>query len=88
MQGKESERSNTGRRSRKGTFSGSEGDPNKIFGSVIDAEKERYTNDAIFRETPDRAMNALKSCSLTFFPKEKYKLWEDMELTFDPKPEP
>src|SRR5580700_870606 len=53
---------------------------------VIDAEKERYNNDAVYRRTADRAMNALKTCSpFTFLPKGKYEIWNELYLTFDPQ---
>ena len=56
---------------------------------VIDAEKSRYEHDAAYKETADRAINALKACSpMTFLPQNKFSVWEDMELTFNPSPEP
>ena len=53
---------------------------------VVDAEKKRYRNDATYRKSADGAIAAIQQCrTLTNLKNYPHDVWEEMELTFDPK---
>jgi len=60
-------------------------------GSVLKVElasesQSRYGSDNFFRAAADSARRAIQECSpFKNLPPEKYAIWRDMEMTFDPK---
>ena len=61
-------------------------DSSIAFIDVVNAEKKRYLTDSVYRQSADRAIASIKQCSalrgLQSYP---YEMWQEMELTFDPK---
>jgi len=52
---------------------------------LIKSDSERYIKDKVFKKAVDNAENAVKKCSPnTALPKEKYKIWKDLLIVFDP----
>ena len=50
-------------------------------------DKARYQSDPFFRAAADNAMRAIKhpNCTPLDLPPEKYNMWKEMTLNFDPK---
>src|SRR5262249_918060 len=42
-------------------------------------------DDPTFRSLSDKAIEAMRACEPFKLPREKYELWKDMVLNFDPK---
>ena len=50
-------------------------------------DKSRYNTDSFFRTMADSAVRAVQSpkCSPLRLPEDKYTLWHNMTIVFDPK---
>ena len=55
--------------------------------NVMVEDRGRYQNDPFFRAAADNAMRAIKhpNCTPLDLPPEKYNMWKEMTLNFDPQ---
>ena len=61
--------------------------PDRTVGSVKIVDQGRYNSDTFFRAMADSALRAVQNprCSPLRLPEDKYNLWKDMTVVFDPK---
>lgn len=57
--------------------------------SLSKKERTRYKSDPSFRAVADLAIEAVRKCNIIKgLPADKYEIWKEMELTFDPAGHP
>lgn len=61
--------------------------PDRTVNSVKIVDQARYNSDTFFRAMADSALRAVQNprCSPLRLPEDKYNLWRDMTVVFDPK---
>ena len=63
------------------------GRPTKIV--LPQSSQDRYRSDPFFHAAANSAIRAIKHCSpLKNMPENQYKIWQHIEMIFDPKPVP